>query len=79
MVLVLGDFGHGTVGSLLLAMGRPELGFRWSLLIVCIQVPGIYIGVLSGSTVGVGIGFAILACIYLVLNYVVLIRNLLGS
>jgi len=69
----------GTVGSLLLALGRPKLGFKWSLLIVCIQVPGIYTGVVSGSAVGVAGAFAILACVYLVLNYAVLIRNLLGS
>ena len=69
----------GTVGSLLLAMGRPGLGFRWSILILFIQVPGIYIGVLSGSAVGVATAFAILACVYLVLHYVILIRSLLGS
>jgi O-antigen/teichoic acid export membrane protein len=69
----------GTVGPLLLAMGRPGIGFQWSILIVFIQVPGIYIGVLSGSAVGVATAFAILACVYLVLNYVLLIRTLLGS
>jgi PST family polysaccharide transporter/lipopolysaccharide exporter len=68
----------GTVGALLLARGKPELGFKWSILIVCIQLPGIYAGVLSGGTVGVAVAFAVLACVYLVLNYVILIRNLLG-
>jgi O-antigen/teichoic acid export membrane protein len=68
----------GTVGALLLARGKPELGFKWSILIVCIQLPGIYAGVLSGGTVGVAIAFAVLACVYLVLNYVILVRNLLG-
>jgi peptidoglycan biosynthesis protein MviN/MurJ (putative lipid II flippase) len=48
-------------------------------LILFIQVPGIYIGVLSGSAVGVATAFAILACVYLVLHYVILIRSLLGS
>jgi PST family polysaccharide transporter/lipopolysaccharide exporter len=63
---------------LLLARGKPELGFQWSILIVCIQLPGIYTGVLSGGAVGVAVAFAVLACVYLVLNYVILIRNLLG-
>jgi len=69
----------GTVGPLLLAKGRTDLGFKWSLLIVAIQIPGISVGVLSGSTVGVAVAFAILACFYFALNYFILIRTLLGS
>jgi lipopolysaccharide exporter len=68
----------GTVGPLLLAGGRPDLGFKWSLLIVAFQVPGLYLGLLTGGTVGVATAFAMLQCFYFPLNYLILIRTLLG-
>jgi len=68
----------GTIGPLLLARGRTDLGFKWSLLIATIQVPGIYIGVRTGTAVGVATMFAVLQCFYLFLNYSILIRTLLG-
>jgi lipopolysaccharide exporter len=68
----------GTIGPLLLARGRTDLGFRWSLLIASIQIPGIYLGVRSGTAVGVAVVFATLQCFYLFLNYSILIRTLLG-
>lgn len=68
----------GTIGPLLLASGRTDLGFRWSLLIVSLQVPGIYLGVVSGSAVGVAIAFAALQIVYVILNYLILVRTLIG-
>jgi lipopolysaccharide exporter len=69
----------GTVGPLLLAGGRPDLGFKWSLLIVIFQVPGLYLGLLTGGAVGVAVAFAMLQCFYFPLNYLILIRTLLGA
>ena len=41
------------------------------------QIPGIYLGISLGGTVGVAIAFAILQSCYLVLNYLILVRKLL--
>lgn len=77
-VVGVGRAISGTIGPLLLACGRTDLGFRWSLLIVSLQVPGIYLGVVSGSVVGVAIAFAVLQIVYVVLNYLILVRELVG-
>lgn len=68
----------GTVGPLLLAKGRVDLGFNWSLLVATLQVPGIFLGAKLGGTLGVAIAFAILQFMLLGLNYWILIRTLLG-
>jgi O-antigen/teichoic acid export membrane protein len=77
-VVGVGRAISGTIGPLLLASGRTDLGFRWSLLIVSLQVPGIYVGVVSKSAVGVAIAFAILQIVYVILNYMILVRTLIG-
>lgn len=66
------------VGSLLLARGRADLGFKWNLALVVTQIPGLYIGAKFGGTIGVAIAFAILMCIYSIFNYLILIRKMLG-
>src|SRR5690349_13861980 len=38
----------GTVGPLLLARGRPDLGLRWSVLMLALQVPAILTGLTFG-------------------------------
>lgn len=68
----------GTVGPLLLVRGRSYLGFKWSLLVSAMQVPGIYAGVVLGGVVGLGIAFALLQAITLFLNYHILVRTLVG-
>ena len=69
---------NGTVGPLLLARGRTDLGFRWSLFIVCIQVPGIYVGLVVGDAIGVAVALAILQGVGLILTYLILVRTLIG-
>lgn len=66
------------VGSLLLSKGRADLGFKWNLALTITQIPGLYLGAKLGGTVGVAIAFAALQCVYAILNYLVLIRILLG-
>jgi O-antigen/teichoic acid export membrane protein len=68
----------GTIGPLLLALGRPDLGLRWSLMLVCIQTPGLWLAVRTGSALGVALAFAILSTLYAVLNYPILVRALIG-
>jgi len=66
------------VGSLLLAKGRADLGFKWNLALTVTQIPGLYLGAKLGGAVGVAIAFSILMALYSIFNYLVLIRTLLG-
>ena len=66
------------VGSLILAKGRADLGFKWNLAITVTQIPGLYLGARMGGTVGVAIAFSIVMAIYSIPNYMFLIRTLLG-
>jgi O-antigen/teichoic acid export membrane protein len=66
------------VGSLLLAKGRADLGFKWNVALMITQIPGLYIGAKFGGTIGVAIAFSILLGIYSILNYIILIRTLIG-
>lgn len=68
----------GTVGPLLLARGRPDLGFRWSLLVVALQVPCLVLGLQFGGAYGIALGFAAAQIVLLLLNYLILVRTLLG-
>ncbi len=78
IVLGLGRSIIGTIGPLIVAKGRADLGFRWSLMVLSLQIPGLYIGVRTGSTAGVAAAFSILMSFYTVLNYPIMIRTLLG-
>lgn len=66
------------VGSLLLAKGRADLGFKWNVTLMITQIPGLYIGAKFGGTVGVATAFAVLLGIYSIFNYIILIRTLIG-
>lgn len=68
----------GTIGPALLAAGRPDLGLRWSLLVVAIQVPVLALAVSRGGTVAVAWAIAALQLLYVVLNYRFLVRTLFG-
>jgi lipopolysaccharide exporter len=77
-VVGMGRAISGTIGPLLLARGRTDLGFKWSLMVVAIQVPGLLAGVLMGGVVGAAIAFALLQTLYAFLNYPFLVRTLIG-
>lgn len=47
-------------GALIVARGRPELGFRWSLVSIAAQLPVLYLAVQSGSII---VMTAVLACL----------------
>ncbi|MGB2599776.1 MAG: MOP flippase family protein [Candidatus Omnitrophota bacterium] len=69
---------NNPVGSLLLSKGRADLGFKWNVGVMITQIPGLYLGAKYGGTVGVAVAFAILQILYTMLNYLILIRPLLG-
>ena len=77
-VVGLGASIVGTIGPVLLAKGRTDLGFKWSLLLMTIQVPGILAGVLLGGVLGVSIAFACLQTLYAAISYPFLVRALIG-
>jgi O-antigen/teichoic acid export membrane protein len=66
------------VGSLLLAKGRADVGFRWNAILMIAQIPGIAAGAYFGGSVGVCIALLILQLCYLWLGYLLLIRRFLG-
>ena len=66
------------IGFLLLAKGRADLGFKWNVVLMITQIPGLYLGAKFGGTVGVAIAYSILMGIYIILGYPILIRTLLG-
>ncbi|QCQ20829.1 MOP flippase family protein [Desulfoglaeba alkanexedens] len=66
------------IGSLLLAKGRADLGFKWNLGLTVTQIPGLYLGAGLGGAVGVAIAFSVLTVLYCIFSYLVLIRTLLG-
>lgn len=78
-VVGLGRVIAGTIGPAILAAGRPELGLRWSLTLVVIQVPAIVLAVTRGGLTAVAWTFAVLQTLYVVLNYRLLVRTLFGS
>jgi len=68
----------GTIGPALLAAGRPDLGLRWSLMIVAIQVPALLLAVSTGHLRAVAWTFVGMQILYVVLNYHILVTKLFG-
>lgn len=66
------------LGSLLLAKGRPDLGFYWNALLLSTQAVGVYLGAKLGGAVGVGFALLALQMLYFVGSYFFLVRRLLG-
>ncbi len=67
-----------TVGFLLLSQGRPDVGFKWSLVCVSFQVVGLYIAVYRYDIVGICIVLLALQCCFTILVYPLLIRPIIG-
>ena len=66
------------VGSLVLAKGRADLGFKWNLGLTVTQVPVLYIGAKMGGAVGVAAASSLLQVVYCLFTYIILIRTLIG-
>ena len=66
------------VGALVLAKGRADLGFKWNLSTLAVQISALYLGIKLGGTTGVAIAFASVMTIYSVFSYLILIRTMLG-
>ncbi len=66
------------VGSLLLAKGRADLGFKWNAMLTFTHVPGIYLGAKFGGMNGVAIVLLALQVSYLYPSYYILVRPLIN-
>lgn len=67
------------IGSLQLAKGRADLGFRWNLALLFITTPGVYIGAKLGDALGIAITLLLLVICYSIAIYKFMIRALIGS
>ena len=66
------------IGSLQLAKGRADLGFKWNVILLFFSLPTIYIGGTLGNAKGVAYSLLILqVCLY-VPSYLYLVRPLIG-
>jgi O-antigen/teichoic acid export membrane protein len=66
------------VGSLLLARGRADLEFRWNILVVCLQIPAVWLGARLGAGAGVAGALLVVQVLLSGLVYGVLIRSTVG-
>lgn len=66
------------VGSLLMAVGRPDLSFHWNLALLVIIPPTVWVGSQNGP-VGMAYAMAILALLLYVPNWYFLVRPLCGA
>ncbi len=67
------------VGSILLAKGRADLGFKWNLMILVITSPTLYFGAKWYGLNGLLWGLCLLMASYSVFSYMFLIRRLIGN
>jgi O-antigen/teichoic acid export membrane protein len=65
-------------GTLIVARGRPDLGLRWSLISIAVQLPVLFLAVQSGSIIVTTAVLAGLQVLTLAGLYLVLYRPLLG-
>lgn len=62
------------VGTLLLARGRPELGFYWNAVTVILISSFVYLGI-GGGLEGVAVALLFMQCLLIIPNYVFLVNK----
>ncbi len=76
-VAAMRSIGNPT-GSLLLAKGRADKSFRWTILFLITQLPAVYAGARLGGSLGVAAALLIMQMVYYFLNYAMNVRPLIG-
>jgi len=66
------------VGSLLMALGRPDLSFHWNLALLLIMAPAVWLGSQFGL-IGMAIAITLVAALLYVPNWYFLVRPLCGA
>jgi O-antigen/teichoic acid export membrane protein len=65
------------IGTLILARGRADFTFVWTLGAVIVQIPGIFVGIYLGGLIGVALAVLVLHIVYLIAEYWLLIGRIL--
>lgn len=81
-ILALYSFVRSTgnpIGSLLLARGRADLGFRWNLGLFFITAPSVYLGARIGGPTGIALTLLLLQIFYSIIGYVLLVAPMVGN
>lgn len=76
-VALLRSMGN-PIGSLQLAKGRADLGFKWNVIFLLINIPAVYLGGMIGGGVGVAISLLIVQICIHIPCYLYLVRPLTG-
>ncbi len=66
------------IGSLLLAKGRADLGFKWNVAIFFVQIPVLYFSIKIYGVTGAIVALLVLELVYFPAEYQLLIRKLIG-
>lgn len=77
LVVVLRSVGN-PIGSLLLAVGRPDLGFYFTVFAIGIQLPAVFVGATLAGAVGVCLALVVTVLLLICAEYLGLVRQLLG-
>jgi lipopolysaccharide exporter len=67
------------IGTLLLASGRVDLGFRWNVAVLLATAPAVAASAMVGGLLGVAIALLALQLLFGAAAYVVLVRPLVGA
>lgn len=67
------------IGSLQLAKGRADLGFKWNCFLLLVSVPTIYGGIAIGGVAGITVSLLLLQIFLQVPAYLYFIRPLIGN
>jgi lipopolysaccharide exporter len=67
------------IGSLQLAKGRADLGFKWNVALFAVSLPMVYIGGAIGKGIGIAISLLILQICSYAPSYIFLVRPLIGD
>jgi lipopolysaccharide exporter len=78
LVALLRSTGN-PMGSLLLARGRADLGFKWNLMLFVIVIPTVYVGGKLGNAAGVTLSLLALQLALQIPAYICLIQPLIGA
>jgi lipopolysaccharide exporter len=66
------------VGSLQLARGRADLGFKWNLVLFFTTPPMLFLGAQKAGGVGIALALLLLQVLYAIPSYLYLVRPLIG-
>jgi lipopolysaccharide exporter len=66
------------VGSLLLAKGRADLGFKWNTGRLLLSVPVVWAGARAGGALGVAVSILLLQAVLAPISYFLLVRPIVG-